>query len=318
MTRVHAASLAALCLLAGACANREATSPPLAADDLLVMHRMPTNFDGWTERSFSFTTLEAPDGGSISLVSGINAAGDIVGTVVDATGRHGFLLSGGVFTTIDFPGAAVTEARGIGPGGDIVGTYRLPGEPALNFHGFLRSADGEFRPVDYPGHTSTMTQRILPDGTMLGCFHDDDFTASMRGIVITRDGREAIDVFASMHNGATPDLRRIAGLYTNTVSNRVESYVIDDGVFRSFVVPGSLMTAAWDVSPSGEVAGIYRDAAGFHGFVLTAAGFVSVDVPGAALTRVRGINARGDVVGEFVAGGKTYGFLGRATHGHGR
>jgi len=41
--------------------------------------------------------------------------------------------------------------------------------------------------------------------------------------------------------------------------------------------------------------------------------YVPIDYPGATvtLTRALGINARGDVVGNYVAGGKTYGYLAR-------
>jgi hypothetical protein len=40
--------------------------------------------------------------------------------------EHGFLLSGGVFTTIDFPvpGVLITQALGVSPQGYIVGDYR--------------------------------------------------------------------------------------------------------------------------------------------------------------------------------------------------
>jgi hypothetical protein len=46
---------------------------------------------------------------------------------------HGFLLSGGNFSTIDFPGAAFTQAIGINDHGQVVGEYRSPGVDA----GFL-------------------------------------------------------------------------------------------------------------------------------------------------------------------------------------
>ncbi|HUG40426.1 MAG TPA: hypothetical protein VMM12_08070, partial [Longimicrobiales bacterium] len=102
------------------------------------------------------------------------------------------------------------------------------------------------------------------------------------------------------------------GLHTDMMTGRGEGYVIEDGVFSSFIVPGSTFTAAWDVNPAGEIVGIYRDATGFHGFIYTAGEYVTIDVPGAVATRAFGINAGGDVVGNYVAGGKTYGFLASA------
>jgi len=264
-------------------------------------------------RTFEYSWIEVEDA-LTTTAFGINAGGDIVGSYVDSDGAvHGYRLRGGAFTTIDFPGAAGSLARGIGPGGDIVGGYWLPGEPAPNEHGFLLTRQGVFLPVDVPGHISTIAQRILPDGTILGCRHDTDTMHTMRGVVISGAGVEEIAAHASMHNGATPDMRRIAGLFTNMATGRTEGYLVDDGVFTPFVVPGSLMTAAWDVNPLGEVVGVYRDAAGFHGFVLGSDGYSFLDVPGAAATRAFGTNSRGDVVGTFVLGGKTRGFLARRT-----
>jgi hypothetical protein len=49
---------------------------------------------------------------------------------------HGFLLSGGSFTTIDVPGASFTSLLDINPPGEIVGFYTIAGVS----HGFLLSA----------------------------------------------------------------------------------------------------------------------------------------------------------------------------------
>jgi uncharacterized membrane protein len=262
--------------------------------------------------ALSFVPIAVP-GAQYTDAMGINARGDIVGSYEDASGAmRGYLLRGGVFTLIDYPGAVMTEARGIGPNGEIVGTYRMPDEPMVNYHGFLRTPGGAFVRVDYPGHTSTMAQRILPDGTILGCRHDGDVTTSMRGIAISRSGHSEADAFASMHNGATPDLSRIAGLYTNQATGLMEGYVIEDGVFRPFVVPGSLWTTAWDMNPAGQIVGFYGDASGVHGFLRTGDQYRPVDVPGAAHTFAMGINARGTIVGYYDTDGEVKGFM--ATH----
>jgi len=262
--------------------------------------------------AFTFTRIEVP-GASSTTAWGINARGDIVGSYVDGAGvTHGFLLHRGSFTTIDVPGATSADARGIGPNGEIVGIYKLAGEPAVNAHGFWRSPTGDILPADYPGYNE-IPQRLLADGTILGCRHDNDLMASMRGIAMSRSGSTEITAFASMHNGATPDLHRIVGLYTNMDASpsRQEGYVVDDGVFTPFLVPGSVMTAAWDVNPAGEIVGVYRDGTGFHGFVLTGEEYLPVDFPGATATRVFSINARSDIVGAYIAGNRTVGFVAR-------
>jgi uncharacterized membrane protein len=270
---------------------------------------------GADRRSFEFSEVVIP-GAILTNAQGINAAGDIVGIYRNAAGTHGFLLRKGEVTTIDFPGASGTEARGISPDGQIVGTYRIAGEPAVNVHGFLLDRDGTFSRVDYPNHTSTIPQRILPDGTILGCRHDTDTMETMRGVRFGADGTsDETDVPASMHNGATPDGGLLVGLFTDMMTGRGEGYVIEDGEFTPFVVPGSNFTAAWDVSPRGEIAGVYRDTANrFHGFVRDGDDYVTLDVPGAAATRAFGINAGGDVVGAFVdAAGRTRAFIASRT-----
>src|SRR5207302_2531879 len=170
--------------------------------------RLATN-----ERKFAFAVLEVP-GAQRTVASGIDRDGQIVGYYGDSAGAtHGFLFRAGTYETIDFTGAAFTQAFGIGASGEIVGSYRLAGEPVLNFHGFRRSRDGRFARVDSPGHLNTIAQRILSDGTILGCRHDNDFGASMKGVVFRGHANQEVEAFGSMDNGATPDLRRIVGLY---------------------------------------------------------------------------------------------------------
>lgn len=273
--------------------------------------------------SFDYTTIDFHDAlgtvATLTSAQGINADGDVVGfyDTPDKI-RHGFLRRDGVFTTIDFPSSAgrqvvSTDARGIGPGGDIVGGYQLAGEPAVNIHGYRLTAEGQFVAADYPGHTNTIPQRILPDGTILGCRHDGDTMGTMRGVVMSRHGNAELDVMASMNNGATPDGHRIAGLYTPAGELTFAGYVVEDGVFTPFRIVAGKLTAAWDMSPSGQIAGVYADAAGHvHGFVRSGNDHVTLDmtgVDGVTATRAFGINASGDVVGAYVAGGKTHAYL---------
>jgi hypothetical protein len=49
---------------------------------------------------------------------------------------HSFLLSNGVFTSFDPPGAIFSDAAGINPGGIIVGIYV---DSANAVHGFIRT-----------------------------------------------------------------------------------------------------------------------------------------------------------------------------------
>src|SRR5258707_1379444 len=95
-----------------------------------------------------FTALDDPSArtGGATEAFGINAAGQVVGQYRNASGLHGFLLSGGMYTTLDDPLATSgTVASGINDTGQIVGYY----QNASGFHGFLYSS-GTYTTLDDP------------------------------------------------------------------------------------------------------------------------------------------------------------------------
>src|SRR5260370_38885814 len=70
------------------------------------------------------------------------------------------------FTSIDFPGAVLTNAQGINPGGEIVGIYT---DTAGKQHGFLLTG-GKFTSIYYSRAISTNARRIVPRRTILASF----------------------------------------------------------------------------------------------------------------------------------------------------
>jgi hypothetical protein len=335
--RFAATAMAALFSLA-ACADNP-TAPPSDPSYTAI----PQSFARGAAKPYTFTRFDVNAPGAFSTFpSGINADGVIVGwysagagcanTPPTACVVRGFILEDGVYTTVSYRNAEGTEAsitqlRGIGPSGEMVGSYRMPGEPAVNSHGFLRTPEGEFIPVNYPGHTNTIAQRILPNGTILGCYHDTDMMATMRGMLRDKDGFSDIDAFGSMHNGATPSGRTITGLFTDMDAGKPRGYVFEDGDFTPFDAPNSIATNAWDISPSGTIVGVFA-AAGTsttHGFVLEQWRVVDGSVSGtyttitfpvspfvnANYTDVFGINASGDIVGKYREGptGPFHGYI---------
>ncbi|MGZ8493871.1 MAG: hypothetical protein ACXWZS_16835, partial [Gemmatirosa sp.] len=71
-------------------------------------------------QGYTFTTIDYPGASSTSL-TGINAAGQIVGGHVTDDRIGGFLYDHGVFTPLAVPGATGMAARGIDGAGRIVG-----------------------------------------------------------------------------------------------------------------------------------------------------------------------------------------------------
>ncbi len=272
------------------------------------------------EGSFALSSIDVP-GAVFTEGEGINDRGDIVGLYRSTDGvTHGFLLRDGNFTSINNPGAAYTDARGINAQGDIVGSYHLPSENSDPFaiHGYLLSRNGQFSRIDFPGHPNVIAQRITSTGIVVGCYHDHDFMMSMHGFVMNRKNEfTGFSVPVSMHNGATPDGSAFAGLFTDSTGSH--GYLVEEGQFHPFDVPGSTSTAAWDLNPEGDTVGQYGDSSGIHGFVRNAEGqFTSIDFPGSRNTQARGINARGDVVGWYVdSARKFHGFLAERREGNG-
>src|SRR6266567_9389535 len=115
--------------------------------------------------TLTFSTIDVP-GATSSEVDGINAAGQMVGIYIDSGGKgHGFLLDKGVFTNIDFPGAATfTEAIGINAQGQISGIYDVASGTQ---HGFLLDK-GTFTTIDPPGSTFTQALGINDAGQIVG------------------------------------------------------------------------------------------------------------------------------------------------------
>lgn len=92
--------------------------------------------------SGEFTTFDLPNGMPITQDNGgINSRGDIVGGYCNAAppcaftavGTHGFLLSDGQLTTVDYPGALSSMLFGINVQGDIVGAFFDNGGQAKGF-----------------------------------------------------------------------------------------------------------------------------------------------------------------------------------------
>ena len=284
-------------------------------------------------QAYNYTSIDYPKA-IRTRTFGIGPGGVIVGDYRDSSATlHGFLLIGGRYITVDVPGALVgltgvlpTSLKGINPAGDIVGFYLVPpgsteactvaATPPCQ-KGFLLHR-GVFSTVVPEGHEGSIPQRITPTGNIYGCYHDLDYMGSMFGFTRTSSGEfTSTNVPASMSNGATPDGSTIVGLYTDMsmMPSHDHGYLIQNGHFQPFDVPGSTLTWAWDINPSGTIIGEFRDAAGvFHGFLRTAAGYTSIDFPAAIGTHAIGINPGGAIVGTYTdTNNVTHGFLATPT-----
>jgi hypothetical protein len=107
-----------------------------------------------------FTSFDAPDAGTgqfqgtvVTLESGINSQGTIIGSSISANATHGYLReSNGIFILFDPPGSVHTFPGAINSAGLIVG-----GAADANniLHGFVRSVNGAITTFDVPGAGTT-------------------------------------------------------------------------------------------------------------------------------------------------------------------
>jgi probable HAF family extracellular repeat protein len=121
----------------------------------------------------TFTTLDDPSATNGTISWGINTSGQIVGYYLDASDKnHGFLLSGGMYTTLDDPlaGSFGTVATGINSAGQIVGYYL---DSANKEHGFLESG-GTYITLDDPLATNGIQAFGINDqGQIVGSYTDN-------------------------------------------------------------------------------------------------------------------------------------------------
>jgi hypothetical protein len=122
---------------------------------------------GYLQSGGAFTTIEVPfSGATWTEPGGIDNSGQIVGYWLDATTSHGFLLSGGTYSSFDYPGAVFTVGNGINNHGDIVGFY---GDTSGVYHGFTLSG-GTYTSIDAPGATATEAYGVNDSGDVVGIY----------------------------------------------------------------------------------------------------------------------------------------------------
>jgi uncharacterized membrane protein len=88
------------------------------------------------------------------------------------------------------------------------------------------------------------------------------------------------------------------------------SYLLHNHLLSPVPPPTGGTINAHAINAERDIAGIFADAKGPHGFFLHEGKFHFIDFPGAVATRVRGVNNAGDVTGSYVdASGVVHGFI---------
>jgi len=270
---------------------------------------------------YQFTTIDVP-GSTRTSISGINNAGQIVGSFITLGIGHGFLKDGATYTTIEVPGAAnnpgeySTSALGINDAGQIVGSFITLG----NTHGFLKDG-ATYTTIEVPGARSTAAYGINDAGQIVGYFSD---SSGNHGFLKDGASFTTIDVPGALSTGAggINDAGQIVGSFSAARGGpfTTESYgfLKDGATFTTVDVPYTSFpfssTGVNGINDAGQIVGSFLtnlSSADRHGFLKDGASSTTIDVPGAVNgTIAYGINDAGQIVGSFIdAGGIGHGFL---------
>ncbi len=224
----------------------------------------------------SFTTVNFP-GAASSMVTGINAAGDLSGIYVDVAGvNHGFTDIGGTFTTVDNPASTVfNQALGINNSHETVGYYAptIAGSPDDVSYS---QSGGVFTAIaGLPTNFNNQAVGINSAGTIVGFYQPDAGLATSFGYLDVGGTITTIDPFGSTFTQAlgVNSLGEIVGFYTDADGNQ-HGYIDNSGVFTSFDPPGSASTTINGLNDKGDIVGFYTSASAD-----AVIGFVGTPVP---------------------------------------
>jgi len=156
-----------------------------------------------------------------------------------------------------YPGGLITCILQFNRNGASIG---WTSQDFSTFFSFLRTADGAYTKLTYPKPVGSLTL-----GTFLLGWNE---AGTMVGYL------------------ADPAESQFAGVIRDS-----------DGQWEIWNVPGATSTILYAITESGVLAGGYKNASGWHGFIWSRGMLQTVDFPGAANTVITGINGQRDLVG---------------------
>lgn len=273
-----------------------------AATVLLLSHRSTAE----TIESYSFSTIDVP-GSTMTVASGIDLLGRVVGYYSDNNGTHGFLYSNGAISRIDYPGAAWTVVFGINSIGQIVGGYSS-NDASAGRHGFIL-AGGAFSSFDVPGSTDTLAHAVNSRGQVVGEYLGVD--GARHGFRLS-GGTYATIEFPQTNGGAATGIND-SGQIVGTIgsSTPAASYFFDGSSYSKQEFPNNNFTQLWGLNNVGDFVGQVDSAQPpYRGFRRSGGSFTLIDFPDSPSSwDARSVNDLGQIVGSFTGkDGKIHGY----------
>jgi uncharacterized membrane protein len=212
-------------------------------------------------------------------------------------------------TTIDYPGASVTEVNSINERGEIVGSAVVAGVR----RGF-RYLDGVFDDIIYPGAIRTEGLDVNAQGEIAGFYQDASgqfygYTLDSRGTFTSYDYEPATTGTFILGLNASGTF---AGEFKLGQAFGVTGYAVvrtSDGEWLQLIPPGSTNARANSVNSRGDVVGLMTGG-GMRGWLLDKHGEYTIfAVENATVTNPQEISDSGTVVGVYILGGVQHGFI---------
>ena len=277
--------------------------------------------------TYSYGTPFDFPGGSNTQGLSLNDLGQIVGTYNAGQGPHGYLLSGGVYTTIDDPNEAYstahdgTVASDINNSGEIVGYY---GDSGNRAHGFIYQ-NGTYTTLDYGGQANfgDVAFGVNNLGQIVGVF--SDLSSTQHGFLYSHGAFTPItDPFATSGSflgtdaAGINDAGQIVGYYED--ANGYNHGFLDiNGSYTTLDDPNAVGsrggTVAYGINIAGQITGFYWDNIGLHQFVYFNGTYTTLDDPSAVIlpggfqqgagTDAAKINNLGQLIGSVYTGGSS-------------
>jgi probable HAF family extracellular repeat protein len=264
---------------------------------------------------YVFTAIDDPNAGTSAFqgttAAGINSLGQIAGYYQDANFQsHGFLLSGGQYITLDFPGNSETNITAVNDKGEMVGYAGLGGIP-------FELTDGQYTTLFPPpaGASFVFPSGVNSFGHIVGFYQSFGTAHGESGFLFSK-GRYTVvnapnvsDTFLTGVN----DFSQSVGYFTTSATTTAHGFMLNSGQFTPINGPlGAHGVQPHGINDLGTIVGYYNGADGYHGFVDSGGQYVTIDDPNAApgSTYALGINVFGQVVGYYLdAMGTFHGFL---------
>ncbi len=226
----------------------------------------------------AYIPLNVPNATRGSDALSINNRGQVYGRYFDNQQVHGYMYSGGVYTSFDPPDSAFVLTAGINDNGQIAGGFQ---DANNGQHGFLYSG-GNYTILDIPGADKTLATGINNTNTVVGYYYISNIA---HGFIYSGGVFTTIDPPNSTHTEAygINNKEQVVGMYA--IGKIPHGFIYSGGVYTTIDAPGGF-TLATGINDNGQVVGNYFTDPEYtisHGFLASPTLATSLSLNGSSL-----------------------------------